>query len=310
MVTEKKSELKKIAEDFQYNKWKYFLMLPLIVYLILFEYKPMYGLVVAFKRFRVALGVDASPWVGLQQFERFLTDPYFWKTLLPNTVRINLLDLVFSFPVPILLAIMLNEVRIPWFKKTVQTLTYLPHFISMVVVCGLIEAYCLSNGMVNDIIAFFGGERTNLLADSGSYLAIYTISDVWKSAGWGSIVFLSALSSLDTELYDAARVDGAGRIKRMRHVVLPTLYPMICMKIIMRVGKLFKSSGGKTILLYQPLTYDVADVIGSYTYRMGMINADYSYGAAVGLFNTVINMILVYAANKVCKKLGQVGIFG
>lgn len=309
MYIKKKSIFQMLAEDFQRHKWKYLIVIPIIAYFILFDYKPMYGVIIAFKNYRVSKGIAGSPWVGLKNFERFLSDPYFWKTLLPNTLTINILDVIFSFPVPILLALLLNEVKVPWFKKTIQTLTYLPHFIAAVVMCGLITTYCQSNGLFNDIAVFFGGKRTNLLADSDNYYFIYTASDIWKSAGWGSILYLSALAGIDQEQYDAARVDGAGRFKQLIYVTLPSLAPMVIMKLILRVGSLLKGGGQKTLLLYQPLTYDVADVISSYVYRKGMIDADYSFSTAVGMFNSVINIILLVSANKIAKKAGDSGIF-
>lgn len=309
MKTKKRNIFQVIAQDFQRHKWKYIIIIPIIVYFILFDYKPMYGVIIAFKNYRPSKGIGGSAWVGLKNFERFLTDPYFWKTLLPNTLTINILDVIFSFPVPILLALLLNEVKVPWFKKTIQTLTYLPHFIAAVVMCGLIETYCLSQGLFNDIAVFFGGTRSNLLADSDNYYFIYTASDIWKSAGWGSILYLSALAGVDQEQYDAAKVDGAGRFKQLVYVTLPSLTPMIVMKLIMRIGSLLKGGGQKTLLLYQPLTYDVADVISSYVYRKGMIDADYSFSTAVGMFNSVVNIILLVSANKIAKKTGDSGIF-
>ena len=309
MNVKKKSIFQVLSEDFQRHKWKYLIIIPVIAYFILFDYKPMYGVIIAFKNYRVSTGIADSPWVGLKNFERFLTDRYFWKTLLPNTLTINILDLIFSFPVPILLALFLNEVKVPWFKKIIQTLTYLPHFVAAVVMCGLITTYCQSNGLFNDIAVFFGGKRTNLLVESKNYYFIYTASDIWKSAGWGSILYLSALAGVDQEQYEAAKIDGAGRFKQLIYVTLPCLAPMIVMKTIMRVGHLLKGGGQKTLLLYHPLTYDVADVISSYVYRKGMIDADYSFSTAVGMFNSVINIILLVTANKIAKKAGDSGIF-
>ena len=309
MYTKKKSIFQIISADFQRHKWKYLIIIPVIVYFILFDYKPMYGVIIAFKRYSASKGVMDSPWVGLKQFERFLGDPYFWKTLLPNTLTISILDVIFSFPVPILLALLLNEVKVPWFKKIIQTLTYLPHFIAAVVMCGLIATYCQTNGLFNDIAVFFGARRSNLLADSDNYYFIYTASDIWKSAGWGSILYLSALAGIDQDQYEAARIDGAGRFKQLIYITLPGLSSMIIMKLIMRVGHLLKGGGQKTLLLYQPLTYDVADVISSYVYRKGMVDGDYSFSTAVGMFNSVINIILLVSANKVAKKAGDSGIF-
>ncbi len=307
-MKQKKSFFLRVRQDFQRHKWKYLIIIPIIVYFILFEYKPMYGIIIAFKKYRSSLGIAESPWVGFDNFERFLTDSYFWRAV-RNTFTINILDLIFSFPVPIFLALLLNEVKKPWFKKTIQTVTYLPHFVAAVVMCGLIENFCLSQGLFNDIIVWFGGERSNLLANSDNYYLIYTASDIWKSAGWGSIIYLAALAGVDQEQYEAAKIDGAGRFKQMMYVTLPSLMPMISMKIVLQLGKILKGGGQKTLLLYQPLTYDVADVISSYVYRKGMGDGDFSFSTAVGIFNSVVNVIFLLAANKAVKKMGESGIF-
>lgn len=307
-MKQKKSFFLRVRQDFQRHKWKYLIVIPIIVYFILFEYKPMYGIIIAFKKYRASLGIAESPWVGFANFERFLTDQYFWRAV-RNTFTINILDLIFSFPVPIILALLLNEVKKPWFKKTIQTVTYLPHFVAAVVMCGLIENFCLSQGLFNDIIVWFGGERSNLLANSDNYYLIYTASDIWKSAGWGSIIYLAALAGVDQEQYEAAKIDGAGRWKQMIYVTLPSLMPMVSMKIVLQLGKILKGGGQKTLLLYQSLTYDVADVISSYVYRQGMGEGDFSYSTAVGIFNSVVNVVFLLAANKAVKKMGESGIF-
>jgi putative aldouronate transport system permease protein len=296
------------ARDFRKHKYKYFIVLPVIVYLAVFCYKPMYGVIIAFQKYRPSLGIMDSPWVGLDNFMRFIRDPWFWR-LLRNTVSISLLSIAVSFPSAVFLALLLNEVRISWFKRTVQTITYMPHFIALVVVCGLVHSFCQSNGLFNDIIVFFGGERRNLLASQSLFYPIYVLSGVWQNVGWDSIIYLAALAGIDQEQYEAARIDGAGRIKQMEHITLPGLIPTISMLLVLNMGKVLSVGYEKILLLYQPLTYEVADVISTYVYRKGMIDADYSFSTAVSLFNSVINIVFLVSANRISKRLGQSGLF-
>ena len=298
----------RVKKDFKRNKFKYMLIAPVIVYFILFAYKPMYGIVVAFQKYRLTAGIGGSPWVGFYQFERFFSDPYFFR-LLRNTFSISLLYQLCSNPAPIILALLLNEVRCRWFKRTVQTISYMPHFISIVVICGLITSFCQSNGALNDIIEFFGGERHNLLQESELYYPIYLISDIWQGLGWSAIIYLAALSGIDQEQYEAAKIDGAGRLQQMRYITLPGLMPTVSMLFVLQFGSLLSVGRDKTLLLYNELTYDVADVISTYVYRRGLIDADFSYSTAVGLFQSVINIVMLVTANKMSKKLGQSGLF-
>lgn len=298
----------RFRKDFQKNKYKYLLVIPVLLYFILFHYKPMYGIIIAFQRYRPSAGIGGSPWIGLENFKRFFQDIYFWR-LLRNTFSISLLTLLFSFPAPIILALLLNEVKAPWFKRTVQTISYMPHFIAMVVVCGLISSFCQTNGVLNDIIVFFGGERSNLLGRKELFYPIYIISGIWQSVGWNSIIYLAALAGIDQEQYDAARVDGAGRLKQMLYITLPGIFPTASMLLVLNLGNVLNVGHEKILLLYQPLTYEVADVISTYVYRKGMVDSDFSFSTAVGLFNSVINVIFLLAANKASKKLGQDGLF-
>ena len=299
---------KRVVPDFHKNKYKYLLVLPVVIFFLLFHYKPMYGVIIAFKRFRASAGIAGSPWVGLDNFKRFFSDIYFWQ-ILRNTFSISLLTLIFSFPMPIILALLLNEVRVKWFKKTVQTISYMPHFIAMVVVCAMIRAFCQTDGVLNDIIVFFGGERANLLGNKNLFYPIYVISDIWQGIGWNSIIYLAALSGIDQEQYEAARVDGAGRFRQMIYITLPGLVPTISMLLILRLGSVLSVGYEKILLLYQPLTYEVADVISTYVYRKGLQDADFSYSTAVGLFNSLVNIIFLLMANKISKKAGQSGLF-
>lgn len=304
----KESFGKKVIRDFQKNKQKYLIILPVLIFFALFHYKPMYGLIIAFKRFKPNLGIWNSPWIGLQNFERFFNDIYCFR-IIRNTFTISFLSLIFSFPMPIILALLLNEVKNMKFKKLVQTITYMPHFIAMVVLCGMITSFCKTNGLVNVIIEFFGGTRANLLLKQQYFYPIYIISEIWKNIGWDSIIFLAALSGIDQEQYEAARVDGAGRMKQMLYITLPGLLPTISILLILKMGTILSVGYEKILLLYVPATYEVADVISTYTYRKGLIDADYSYSTAIGMFNSVVNIIFLQVSNMISKKAGQSGLY-
>ena len=304
----KKAFRTRVVRDFQKHKFKYLIVIPIIIYLILFCYKPMYGVIIAFKKYRPSLGIAESSWVGFDNFMRFFNDPWIWR-LLRNTISISFLMLLFSFPAAIFLALLLNEVKVSWFKRTVQTITYMPHFIALVVVCGLINSFCQSKGLLNDIIVFFGGERSNLLANPKLFYPIYVISGIWQNTGWSSIIYLAALAGIDQEQYEAAKIDGAGRIQQMLHITFPGLIPTISMLLVLNMGSKLSVGYEKILLLYQPLTYEVADVISTYVYRKGLIDADYSFSTAVNLFNSVINIIFLVTSNRISKKMGQSGVF-
>ena len=297
-----------LARDFKRNKWKYMIIFPVIAYLILFHYKPLYGIIIAFKRFKPHLGIVDSPWVGMQHFKSIFTD-YYFKRSMRNTFTISFLSLIFSFPAPILLALLLNEVKSSKVKRIVQTVTYMPHFIAMVVICGMVVSFTQTNGLFNDIIAFFGGERANLLIQKKYFYPIYILSGIWQSIGWDSIIYLAALAGIDQEQYEAAKVDGANRLQQLWYITLPGLIPIISMKLILRMGGLLSVGFEKILLLYQPATYEVADVISTYAYRRGLVESNYSYSTALGIFNSVINIILMTFVNKLCKKLGQSGLY-
>lgn len=300
---------KRLRRDLSKNKWKYIIVLPVIIYLILFCYKPMYGILIAFQRYRPTQGgILDGKWMRLYQFKRFFNDIYFWRVF-KNTFTISFLNIIFSFPMPIILALILNEVRVQWFKRTVQTVSYLPHFISMVVICGLINQFCQSDGLFNDIIAFFGGERIPLLLEKELYYPIYVISDIWQTVGWNSIIYLAALASVDQEQYEAAKIDGASRLQQMWYITLPSILPTVSMMLVLRLGRILGIGYEKTLLLYQPLTYEVADIISTYSYRKGLLDADYSYSTAIGLFNSLINIVFLVVSNKLSKKMGQSGLF-
>jgi putative aldouronate transport system permease protein len=297
-----------LARDFALNKWKYLLILPVLLYFALFIYKPMYGLIIAFKDYRPNLGFDRSRWVGFKHFIDFFNDVYFFR-LLRNTLSLSLLSIVFGFPAPILLALLLNEIQNVNFKKTVQTITYMPYFISMVVVASLIRTYSASNGIFAQIAVLLGGEGKNYLMHNQYFYPIYIISDIWQGIGWNSIIYLAALTGIDQEQYEAARIDGAGRLRRIFSVTLPNLLPTIMVLFILRMGGILNVGFEKIILLYNEGIYEVADVISTYVYRRGIIQAAFSYASAVGLFNSLVNVVFLVAANTLSKKFTESSLF-
>ncbi|MCL2478892.1 MAG: ABC transporter permease subunit [Treponema sp.] len=299
---------KVLAKDFQQNKFKYLLILPVLVYFILFSYKPIYGLVIAFQDFRANLGIARSKFVGFRNFVTFFKDPYFFR-LLKNTLSISLLSILFGFPAPILLAILLNEIKNVAFKRTVQTITYMPYFISMVVVAGLIRNYTTRDGIFAQIAMFFGGDGKNYLMFPQYFYPIYIISDIWQYIGWNSIIYLAAITGIDQEQYEAAIIDGAGRFRRIFSVTLPNLLPIIMVLFILRMGGILNVGFEKIILLYNANIYSVSDVISSFVYRRGIIDAAYSYATAVGLFNSVINILFLFTANTLSRKYTELGLF-
>lgn len=300
---ERKYTAQSIKKDMKKNYSVYLLVIPVLAYFIIFNYAPMYGAVIAFKRYSPVMGILGSPWAGLTYFKQFLESAYF-VNVMKNTLLISAYSIVFCFPAPVILALMLNEVRASWFKKSVQTLSYLPHFISMVVICGLIRNFVASDGLINQVGQIFGMESTNLLMKKEYFRSIYIISDIWQNIGWDSIIFLAALAGVDSELYDAAVVDGAGRWKQTLHVTLPGIMPTVIVMLILRIGNILSVNGEKVILLYNELTMDTADVIGSFTYRKGLLEQNYSYSTAVGLFMSIINFIFITVANRLSKKAG------
>ena len=298
----------RLKKDFYRNKFKYLIILPVLIYLAVFCYKPMYGLIIAFKEYRPNLGIAGSPWVGFKQFTNFFKDPYFFR-LIRNTFSISLLSLVFCFPAPIILALFINEIRNNVFKRTVQTITYMPYFISMVVACSLVKTYTQQNGLVSQIVMAFGGDAVNWLNKSQYFYPIYIISELWQTVGWNSIIYLAALTGIDQEQYEAARIDGASRMQQLWSITLPNLVPTIMILLILRMGGILNVGFEKIILLYNEGIYDVADVISSYVYRRGIINASYSYGAAIGLFNSAVNIVFLLVSNWISTRYTESGLF-
>ncbi|GBG08439.1 sugar ABC transporter permease [Paenibacillus agaridevorans] len=287
--------------DLKINRYVYMMLIPVIAYYFIFLYLPMYGLQIAFRDFSPGAGMLGSEWVGFKHFESFFNSYYFWR-LLRNTLLLSLYELLFAFPASIILALLLNELRSNRFKRIVQTVTYMPHFISIVVICGILVDFLSRDGLINDILAFLGIDRTSFLGESGWFRSIYISSNVWQSVGWSSIIYLSAMSSIDPSLYEAARVDGANRWKQTFHVTLPGIMTTVVILLILQIGNFMTVGTEKILLLYNSSTYETADVIGTFLYRKGILEADYSYSAAVGLFNSVINFTLLIIANAASRK--------
>lgn len=291
------------------DKNLYIMLIPVLLYYIIFCYKPFGGLVIAFKDYKPLLGIEGSPWVGFENFETFFTGPFFWRTT-RNTILINIYNLIFGFPIPIILALLFNEVSNSKFRTVVQTISYMPRFISTVVIAGLVVNFLSpSSGVINTFIRMFGGEPIYFLTKPEYFRAIYVLQGIWSGAGFGSIIYYSSLCSIDSQLYEAVTIDGGGRMRQIWSVALPGLLPTIAIMLIMQIGNLMNVGYELIILLYQPVTYETADVIGSYVYRLGMQQANYSLSTAVGLFNGIISLILVTSANFVSKKIGDVSIF-
>ncbi len=291
------------------NTWQLYAMLflPLTYYLV-FHYAPLYGVLIAFKDYNPRLGVWGSEWIGLKYFELFLKDPYFYK-LIRNTLFINLYSIAVGFTTPIIFALLLNEIQHFYFKKIVQTVSYFPHFISTVVICGMLVNFLARGGIINDFIEFFGGERIGFLQKPEYFRTIFVGSDIWQNLGWNSIIYIAALSNVDIELYDAAYIEGVNRFQKNWYISLPQIMPTIMILFIMRIGNLMNLGYEKILLLYSGATFETADVISTYVYRRGLEGADFSYATAVGLFQSVIALILLTSANYFSKKLGQTSLW-
>lgn len=296
------------ARDFRLHKWIYLMAVPVVAWYVIFCYLPMYGAVIAFQDFRAGAGILGSPWAGLKHFKSLFASAFIGR-LVKNTVLLSVWDLAIGFPAPIIFALLMNELRSRAFKRGVQTISYIPHFISLVVVCGMVTDMLSSDGLLNDVLALFGTERTNYLLDPRWFRAIYVGSGVWTSVGWGSIIYLAALSGVDPQLYEAAVIDGAGRWKQLLHVTLPSIVPTIVVLLILSVGGMFSIGWEKVLLLYNPLTYETADIISTYVYRRGLGQADYSFSAAIGLLNSVVNLLMLWVANRVSRAVGETSLW-
>lgn len=295
---------KNVKKDFIKHRSIFIMSIPMVVYFILFYYVPMYGIVIGFKDFNPSKGILGSSWVGLKHFKDFFGSYYFMR-LVRNTFLLSFYNLLWGFPAPIIFALLLNEIKSKYFKKTIQTITYMPHFISLVVICGLIKDFAAAEGVLNDFVAFFGGERISLLIQPKLFRTIYISSGIWQSIGFGSIIYLAAISNISQELYEAAVIDGASRLRQVIHVTIPSIMPTIIVLFILQVGGLMSVGFEKVLLLYNNRILETADVISTFVYRKGLLEFNYSYSSAVGLFNSVINCILLILANWFSRRVSE-----
>ena len=297
-----------VKKELLKNKYLYIMAIPVILYYLIFCYLPMGGLVIAFKQYEISKGILASRWVGLKYFKEFFSGIYF-RRIFGNTLLISFYDILFGFPAPVIFALLLNEVRGQKFKKTVQTITYLPHFISLVVICGMIVDFFGRTGIISVMLSAFTGEPKNYMSDPKYFRRIYVITNIWQNIGWDSIIYIAAIAGIDQEMYEAAVIDGAGRFRQIVSITVPGMASTIIIMLIMRIGQMLNVGYEKIILLYNSGTYETADVISSYVYRMGLANSRYSYSTAVSMFQSVINFILLLGANTLSRKFSETSLF-
>ncbi|MFU0801069.1 MAG: ABC transporter permease subunit [Xylanivirga thermophila] len=290
----------------------YLIILPVLIHIFIFHYIPMYGIVIAFQDYfpgNSFISFDGSvKWVGLKHFRKFITGPYFGR-LFRNTFTLSFYLFLFGFWVPIVYALLINEVKDSFFKKFVQTASYLPYFISMVVVAGMVVSFINTDGILNSIIKVFGGTPKPFSTDPKYFAKIYTITNIWKSFGWNSILYLSTISGIDPSLYEAARIDGASRFKQALYITIPSIVPTIVILLIFAIGRLLSANTEFILLLYNPAIYERADVIGTYVYREGLMSGNFSSGTAIGLFTSLINFALLYAANAISRKYTEYALW-
>lgn len=301
-------KMRQLATNYKTNRMLYWMISPVILYVFVFNYIPMFGLVISFQDYSLIKGILGSKWVGFDNFIDFFQSMYFGRTL-RNTVVLSLLDLLFNFPAPIILALMLNELKHIRYKKLVQTVSYMPHFISMIVVAGLINEFTNSSGVLAGIVSSLGGTPQSYISLPQYFRPIFIISEVWQNVGFNSIIYLAALSGINEELYEAARIDGAGRIRQIWNVTLPGIAPTIIIMLILRCGYIMNLNFEKVLLLYSPSTYETSDVIMTYVYRIGIIKQKIGYSTAVGLFNSVVSFMLMLFANKISKTYTDTSMF-
>ncbi|MCL6604015.1 MAG: ABC transporter permease subunit [Paenibacillus sp.] len=299
-----------LKKELQRNKYVYIMLIPVMLYYLVFNYGPMYGLLMAFqKTYSPVKGILAGSWVGFDNFTMFFESYYFWR-LIKNTLILSFYSIVIGFPAPIILALLLHEVRSRWFKKTIQTVSYMPHFISVVVVVGMMKTFSsLDGGLFNVIRDFFGMQPIMFLAEKDMFRPLYIISNIWQGAGWASIIFLAALSGIDPQLYEASKIDGAGRWRQLLHITIPGIMPTVVVMLILRLGAVMNSDFQKILLMQTAPTYETSDVLSTFVYRSGILEGNYTYSTAIGLFNGVINFSLLLLANSISKKVNSTSLW-
>lgn len=303
------SRFQEIWKNIKRDKYLLLLLTPVVLYYFIFHYIPMYGAIIAFKDYNPGIGFWNSPWVGFKWFKQFFESFYFWR-LIRNALLLNIYGLIFGFPIPIIFALLLNEIKDGFFKRSVQTVSYLPHFISLVVVVGMMVNFLSPvDGIVNQILKSLGREPINFMGEPRWFRFLYITSGIWQEFGWSSIIYLAALSAIDPTLYDAAKVDGANRWQQMLNITLPGITPTIIILLILNIGYILSVGFEKIILMYQPMTYEVADVISTYVYRRGILGGDYSFSSAVGLFNSAVNFTLLIIVNRISRRLSEISLW-
>lgn len=297
----------KLLQHFKSYFWLYLFLVPTLIWYAIFCYAPMGGIVIAFKRYTGALSIWESRWVGIRWFKSFFNSYYAWPVI-RNTLTLSLYSLA-TFPLPVIFALMINEVNNTKFKQTVQTIMYAPHFISTVVLVSMIQLFFSDKGLVNDLLQSLGLESVSFLTSTAAYPHLYVWSFVWQNLGWNCIIYVAALSSVDPSLHEAAKIDGASRLQRIWHINLPTILPTVVITLIMRVGGIMGSNTDKSLLMMNDLNADAAEVIGTWVYTRGLVKGDFSYSTAVGLFTNVVNLILLLTVNKISEKVTETSLF-
>ena len=313
MVKKKNSSFGvRLKKDMKRYRGAYLLVVPVVVFNLLFCYKPMYGVIIAFKDFSPAAGIWGSDWTGSFGFQHFIDffGSFYFKRVLRITLVISLTSILFGFPAPIIFALLLNEIKSEKFKRITQTISYMPHFISTVVICGMLTMFVSEKGFITQLLTFLGGEGgVSLLSKEEYFVPIYVISGIWQEVGWGAIIYLAALAGIDQQLYEAAQIDGANRWKQMIHVTLPGISGQIIIMFLLRIGRVMNVGHEKIILLYNAGIYEPADVISTFVYRKGLLEYQWSYSAAIGIFNSIINFIIIIVFNKISKKYSEVSLW-
>lgn len=300
---------KSLRRQFASNWQLYLFVLPGVIYYLVFHYLPLYGVQIAFRDYKIAEGITGSKWVGLANFRTFFESYLSW-TIIKNTLVLNLYSLLFSFPIPIIFSLLLNRIQSKAYKKFTQTVIYIPHFVSTVVLAGMLYIFLDPTfGFVNKIIETFGGEAKYFMADSSWFRTVFIASGIWQNAGWNTIVYLAALTGIDAELYEAAKIDGASILKQIQHIDLPSILPMAMMMLILNSGSIMAGNMQKTLLLQTPGNMEVSNTIGVYVYQMGLTNAQFSYTAAIGLFQNIVSFIMVCSVNFVSRKMSSISMF-
>lgn len=298
-----------LGKEIVRNRYLYLLALPGLLFFLIFKYIPMFGIVIAFQNYSPFKGILHSPWVGFDHFQRFFSNPDFLM-IFRNTMGINLLNLILFFPLPILIAVFLNELRKEIYKKIIQTIIYMPHFLSWVIIAGLtFLLFSKGDGLVNKVIESFGGEKIDVLTNPNAFWLMIVVQSIWKEAGWGTILFLAAIASIDPGLYEAARMDGAGRLRQIWHITLPAIRSVIVVLLILRLGHMMDVGFEQIFLMYNGAVSQVAEVFDTYVYTVGIKQGQFSYSTAAGLFKSVVGLILVILSNQLAKKMGEEGVY-